>query len=236
MKDLTKYGLPWLILCLILILSNTYDWNLGGRGVGLLIGLVSVYYFNLNNPHKAYRLAVILSLLVWLIAIQIRAEYYAEIGSWLPALAAAVLAFIYFQRYQSREDKHWVDILKLAGVIALLPATYFESELTVFIVTYLAFIYLLDRFIIRRQMNKTTQIVTFCLMGLISLSFMIFSFIKADEAEKEKIRAEIAQKQAIEERMRADSEAEKAMEAAAEARRQAELAAMTLEECMSKNK
>ena len=230
MKDLTKYGLPWLILCLILILSNTYDWNLGGRGGGLLIGLVSVYYFNLNNPHKAYRLAVILSLLVWLITIQIRAEYYAEIGSWLPALAAAVLAFIYFQRYQSR------DILKLAGVIALLPATYFESELTVFIVTYLAFIYLLDRFIIRRQMNKTTQIVTFCLMGLISLSFMIFSFIKADEAEKEKIRAEFAQKQAIEERLRADSEAEKAMEAAAEARRQAELAAITLEECMSKNK
>lgn len=233
MRDILKYGLPWVLLIIASYLFNFLGWDLGDRSVGLLIGLVAGFYFNLDNPHPAFKKATIITLLVWLISLQLRREL-AEIGNWLPALAAASFVFVYFQRFRAREDKHWVDFLKLIGVIGLLPATYFEADLTGLIASFLAFIYLLDRLIIRRQMNKTAQIVTFCIMGLICITFLVFSFIKASEAEKQRAMAEIAQQEAMKRKDEAIRLQQIAEEAAAEAMMQAAMANQMkaeLEEC-----
>lgn len=234
MKDALKYGLPWIIFTALLIFSQKLlDGGTSDSLAIVLFGLLVIYYFLLDNPHTAWTKQTVIAFALWLISIHLREEYNETIGSWVPALMAATLSFIYFQRFQAREDKHWVDYIKLAGVIALLPATYFESPFTVLIATFLAFIYLLDRLIIRRQMNKTTQIITFCIMGLICVSFLIYSFIKADEAEKAMIEAETQRAIAQEQMQRAEEMQAKAEEAAAEARRQAILAAQALAECDS---
>ncbi|WP_425391151.1 hypothetical protein [Ekhidna sp.] len=227
MKDVIKYGLPWILLCAIIITLNQLGLNQGGRLIGLMIAILAIFYFNIDNPHKAYKNGLNISLIAWVVTLQLRQIFKPELGNWLPALAAAVLAFIYFQRFQARTDKHWVDALKLIGVLALLPATYFEPALTGIITTLLAFIYLLDRLIIRRQMNKTTQIITFCVMGLICLSFMIFAFIKADEAEKQRLKALAAQEEA--ERLR-DEAVQIQQKAQLEAAQQASIAASIMEE------
>ncbi|WP_424961258.1 hypothetical protein [Ekhidna sp.] len=232
MKDIFKYGVPWLLFTvLIILIQKIFSDNVSNLLLVILLGLVVIYYFLLDNPHTFWSKQTVVAFALWLITIHLRNEYYETIGSWLPALMAAVLAFIYFQRFQSREDQHWVDYLKLVGVIALLPATYFESPLTALIATLLAFIYLLDRLIIRRQMNKTTQIITFCFLGLISISFLIYSFIKADEAEKARMEAEM-QRQEVEKLREQAMELQAIAEAsAAEAREQAALAAQALAEC-----
>ena len=233
MRDILKYGLPWLLLIAISFLFNFLDWDFGGRGVGLLVGVIAVYYFNLDNPHPAFKKATIITLFAWLISLQLRREF-VEVGNWLPALAAASFVFVYFQRFRAREDKHWIDYLKLIGVIGLLPATYFEAGLTGLIAAFLAFIYLLDRLIIRRQMNKTAQIITFCVMGFICLTFLIFAFVKASEAEKQRASAEAAQHEAMQRKDEAIRLQQMAEEAAAEARMQASMAIQMkaeLEEC-----
>ncbi|WP_370086271.1 hypothetical protein [Ekhidna sp.] len=223
MRDILKYALPWIVLIAVSFLFNFLGWDFGNGGVGLLIAVGAIYYFNLDNPHPAFKKATIITLFVWLISLQLRREL-AEIGNWLPALAAASFVFVYFQRFRAREDKHWVDYLKLIGVIGLLPATYFEADLTGLIASFLAFIYLLDRLIIRRQMNKTAQIITFCTMGLICITFLVFSFIKASEAEKQRAMAEIAQQEAMQRKDEAIRLQQIAEEAAAEARMQAAMA------------
>lgn len=232
-KDALKYGLPWIIFIALGFLFKSLGWDEGGRSMDILFGIVAVYYFNIDNPHPAFKKATIISLLVWLLTLQLRQEFTA-IENWLPALAVAALAFVYFQRFRAREDTHWVDYLKLVGVIALLPSTYLETGLTALVVGYLVFIYLLDRLIIRRQMNKSTQIITFCIMGLICLTFLIFAFIKANEAEKSSIEAVLAQQEAEKQRDEAVKLQQVAVEATAEARMQADIALhmkAELEEC-----
>lgn len=234
MKDILKYGLPWIIfIALVVVGRNLLSTEPNGWMFLLLFGLLVIYYFLLDNPEKSWSKPTVVAFVFWLISLQVRREYHEHIGSWLPALMAALLVFIYFQRFKSREDKHWVDYLKMIGVMALLPATYFESVLSTLIAAFLAFIYLLDRLIIRRQMNKTTQIITFSLMGLICISFLIYSFIKADEAEKAHEIARIAQKEAEKQRNEAMRMQVIAEESAEEARRQAALAAQALADCES---
>lgn len=232
MKDALKYGLPWVLFTALLILSQKiFSDNVSDMLMVTLFGLLVIYYFRLDNPHTPWSKQTVIAFALWLISIQLRNEYYGTIANWVPALMAALLVFVYFQRFQTREEKHWVDYLKLVGVIALLPATYFESPLTALIATLLAFIYLLDRLIIRKQMNKTTQIITFCLLGLISISFLIYSFIKADEAEKARMEAEIEKQEVERLRDQAEELQAKAERAAEEAMLQAARAEQALADC-----
>ena len=69
-------------------------------------------------------------------------------------------------------------------------------------------------------MNKTTQIIAFSFLALMSLSFLIYSFIKADEAEKSSEEARVYQKEAEALRDEAVSLMEMAQEAVAEAKKQ----------------
>ena len=237
MKDALKYGLPWILFTAFLILSQKiFSDHVSDMLMVTLFGLLAIYYFLLDNPHAPWSKQTVIAFALWLISIHLRNEFYDTIGSWLPALMAALLAFVYFQRFQTREEKHWVDYLKLAGVIALLPATYFESPLTALIATLLAFIYLLDRLIIRIQMNKTTQIITFCLLGLICISFIIYSFIKADEAEKARLEAEMQRQEVERLRDQAEELQAKAEQAAEEAMLQAARAEQALAECEGSKK
>ncbi|MEQ8629644.1 hypothetical protein [Ekhidna sp.] len=234
MKDALKYGLPWVLFTALLILSQKiFSDNVNDMLMVTLFGLLVIYYFLLDNFHVLWSKQTVIAFALWLISIQLRNEYYGTIANWVPALMAALLVFVYFQRFQTREEKHWVDYLKLVGVIALLPATYFESPLTALIATLLAFIYLLDRLIIRKQMNKTTQIITFCLLGLISISFLIYSFIKADEAEKARMEAEAQRNEVVRLMKKSEALQKEAEAAASEARKQAALAAKALEDCKS---
>lgn len=233
MKDILKYGLPWVIIALVAVGRNLLSTEPNGWMFPLLFGVLVIYYFLLDNPEKSWSKPTVIAFAFWLISLQVRREYHELIGSWLPALMAALLVFIYFQRFKSREDKHWVDYLKMIGVLALLPATYFETILTSLIATFLAFIYLLDRLIIRRQMNKSTQIITFCIMGLLCVSLLIYSFIKADEAEKARIEAEMQRQEVEKLRDRAVELQAMAEEAAAQASAQAALAAQALADCES---
>lgn len=80
-------------------------------------------------------------------------------------------------------------------------------------------------------MNKTTQIITFCLLGLISISFLIYSFIKADEAEKARMEAEIEKQEVERLRDQAEELQAKAERAAEEAMLQAARAEQALADC-----
>lgn len=77
-------------------------------------------------------------------------------------------------------------------------------------------------------MNKTTQIITFSIMALMSLSFMIYAFIKADEAEK---AAYLSRQEAEQLRDEALVLQEAAQESAAEAKRQ-EVLSLDLREAL----
>ncbi len=205
MRDLIKYGTSLVIVIVATPLASF----IGLVGTTLLYGFVALFLFNLDNPHPSFKKHVSAALVLWIVFFQLRKEYYTTVDYWVPAIAAAILAFIYFQRFKAREDKHWVDYLKLIGITTLVPATYLDSLLasitTPFICFFLCLTFLLDRLIIRRHMNKTTQIITFSIMALICLSFMIYAFIKADEAQKQKLSTEIARKEAVEEKKRADA-------------------------------
>ncbi|WP_436516181.1 nSTAND1 domain-containing NTPase [Ekhidna sp. To15] len=77
----------------------------------------------------------------------------------------------------------------------------------------------------KRQVKRMrTTAVVLAIAVLVSLSFLIFSFIKADEAEKEAEKARIAQAEAEELRDNAVKLQEAAQESAAEAKRQEALA------------
>lgn len=70
----------------------------------------------------------------------------------------------------------------------------------------------------KRQVKRMrTTAVVLAIAVLVSLSFLIYSFIKADEAEKEKAAAEIARNEALAEKERADELADLASKRAAEA-------------------
>ena len=157
-------------------------------------------------------------------------------GNLLPALCAGTLAFLYFLRFKARENKHVVDYLKLAGIFMLVPATYIAVAIP-FICTFLAFIFLLDRLIIRNTMNKTTQIIVFSLMALFCLSFLVYAFIKADEAkEADKARVEADEQRLEAEKLKDEAEKlqEMALSEAANAQKQARLAEQALADCQSK--
>lgn len=69
-------------------------------------------------------------------------------------------------------------------------------------------------------MNKTTQIFLFIIMALICLSFMIYAFIKADEANKASEEARISMLESEKLRDEAVNLMEVAQKAMAEAKRQ----------------
>lgn len=72
----------------------------------------------------------------------------------------------------------------------------------------------------KRQVKRMrTTAVVLAIAVLVSLSFLIYSFIKADEAEKAAEAARVAQEDAVEQAKRADIEAEKAKDAAALAKK-----------------
>ncbi len=72
----------------------------------------------------------------------------------------------------------------------------------------------------KRQVKRMrTTAVVLAIAVLVSLSFLIYSFIKADEAEKAAEAAKIAEANAVEQAERADTEAQKALDAAALAKK-----------------
>lgn len=83
----------------------------------------------------------------------------------------------------------------------------------------------------KRQVKRMrTTAVVLAIAVLVSLSFVIFSFIKADEAERNLLVAQEAEKDAQEQARRADLEAQKAIDAAAEATKQQTIAEQKAEE------
>ncbi|MEO9484483.1 MAG: High-affnity carbon uptake protein Hat/HatR [Ekhidna sp.] len=70
----------------------------------------------------------------------------------------------------------------------------------------------------KRQVKRMrTTAVVLAIAVLVSLSFLIYSFIKADEAEKASIEAQAERDRAVELQVEADSQREKAITAAADA-------------------
>lgn len=83
-------------------------------------------------------------------------------------------------------------------------------------------------------MNKTTQIIVFSLMALFCLSFLVYGFIKADEADKARIEAEARRLEAERLKDEAVNLVKEARLAEAEAQRQIKLAEQALTDCQSK--
>lgn len=186
--------MPWVILIAILVFTRLIGLNGSNHLFLILFGLTAVYYFKSGNPHQSYKNHVSITFLLWIVAFQLKSEFYPSVGLWVPAVSAALFSYFYFQRFKARTESLWVDYIKLIAVIALVPATYLDyiiaPVVTPIIVMLLTYTFLLDRLIIRRKMNKTTLGITFSVLILICLSFLIYSFIKADEAEKSRIEAE----------------------------------------------
>lgn len=83
-------------------------------------------------------------------------------------------------------------------------------------------------------MKKFIQIIYFTLAALISVSFVIYAFIKAKDAESAKKKAECLQTEVIELRSQAEELKEAAMMAAAQARQAEADALRAVVECEAK--
>ncbi|MEP1033330.1 hypothetical protein [Ekhidna sp.] len=224
MKDFIRYGLPLIFLILVSLINNVLELGLSDYLFPIVIGVIVAYYFNLDNLHLPYIKHVTIALLIWWLSFQAKTVFYPFIDTWLLALTAAIFSYVYFQRFKARNEKHWIDYLKLTGVIILVPSTYLDTliapVITPLACLFLTLIFLFDRLIIRRNMNKTTQIITFSIMVLVCLSFLIYSFIKADEANKARVMAEEQRLEAVRLQEMAVELQMRAQEAAAEAKRQ----------------
>ncbi|SNT29261.1 hypothetical protein SAMN05421640_3235 [Ekhidna lutea] len=230
MKEIIRYIVPYLGFLTIRIVLGELGIKVGQTGLLILIGLISVYYFILDNPYKPFKKSVIILFIGFLIVLGFSKTY--GLGTWLPAILSGALALVYFNRFKSRPDKHWVDYLKVIGVFSIIPALYFDVAVIVF--PFLASIFLLDRLIIRPVMNKTTQIIIYCIISLVCITLLLFAYIKANDAEKRAYEARELQMQVIELQDQVDALKTKAEEAVAEALRQSDLAAQAIEDCETK--
>ena len=80
-------------------------------------------------------------------------------------------------------------------------------------------------------MNRKIQIIAFCLVGLFSVTCLVYAHIKANEAEENAIAARIAAERAIEGEKLAEEYQTQAREAAAEAITQMKRAERALIDC-----
>ena len=215
MKDIIKYIVPYLGFLTITIVLGELGIKVGQVGFVLLTGIISIYYYLLDNPYKKYQKPTIILFVLFLISLVLSRNY--NLGdSWLPATMAGALSIVYFNRFRNRPDKHWVDYAKVVGAFMVVPAMYLD--LAVISIPFLVSVFFLDRLLIRRHMNKNTQIITFCLISLVCITFLAFALKKANDAEKAAFEAKKLQIQVVQLQEEANEMRTMAEEAAAHAR------------------
>ncbi len=195
--------------------------KLGSYGMAIITGILASYYFYIDNPHEPFKKAISAGIFIWIFATALNQEVIR--GSLIVSLSAGILGYLYFLRFKAKEIKNLLDSIKLACVLALVPATYIPG-VPIFLSAILIYIFLLDRLIINNNMKKTTQIIVFSVMCLICLTFLVYSFIKADEADKSRIEAENQFSERIRVEKESDALRKMALEAASEAKRQEAMA------------
>ncbi len=224
MKDIVKYIVPYILLIIVIAIVRISLLEFSSPIIALSFLTVIIYYLRLDNPHKTFLNLFSLSLILCFIA-----GLTPSFG-WSPLISKvfiAITALVYLLRFMKREEKLWIDNLKVIFVLTGASALLIIPESLPAITAAFGFIYILDRFIIRRQMKKTTQIIVFSFLALVCITFVIYGQIKANEAVK-------SQKMAVEAQMEAEQimnmAKQQAQDAAAEAMRQSAMAAQIQEE------
>jgi hypothetical protein len=231
MKDILKYIVPYFLLIIVIILTGLFDFEFNKEALSLSILLFALYYFRIDNPHKSFLNLLTVSLILCFVA-----GFTPSFGlsPLILKVFIAITALVYLLRFMKREEKLWIDYLKVIVVLTGASVIIIVPKSLPTVTTAFGFIYILDRLIIRRQMKKTTQIIVFTFLALICISFVIFGQIKANEARMVAEYAESAQEEAMQ---AADMARQQAQEAAAQARK-AEAHALDLaellKECRSK--
>lgn len=235
MKDILKYIVPYFLLIIVIFLVKWLSLETENIIIYGSIGLFLTHYIRIDNPHPTLlhplSLSVFAYFFIWGIT-----DYLG----WSPTILNIILCLVvvlYFLRFLKREDKLWIDYLKVGALGAVIIAIFTFNKATPSLLFFLGFIYLLDRLIIRRQMKKTTQIIIFSALALVCISFVIFGQIKASDAERSKMMAELAQKEALNQVRQATAATAEARIAEARAMQQAALTAelqAELEKCKHK--
>lgn len=224
MKYIIKYVVPYILLIIVIAIARIFLLEFSEPIIALSFLAIIIYYFRLDNPHKAYLNLFSISLVLCFLA------GISPILGGSPIIlkvCIALSALIYLLRFLKREEKLWIDYLKV--IIVLIGASLINiiPEALPPLSAVLGFTYILDRFIIRRQMKKTTQIIVFTFFALVCVTFVIYGQIKASEAVK-------CHEMAIEAQMEAEQVMNKARQqaedAAAEAIRQSALVAQIQKE------
>lgn len=210
MKDILKYIVPYFLLIIVIFISNRLEID---RELILptSMAILAVYYLRIDNPHKTF-----LNLFSILLILSFAAGLAPQYGYSLMTakVLAAITVLVYILRFLKREEKLWIDYLKvvcilLGSILLYLFPKAFPPSIFVF-----ASIYFLDRFIIRQQMKKTTQIIIFSMLALVSITFVIYGQIKANDAMMNAEAAKSAQEEAMQ---MADMARQQAEDAAAHA-------------------
>lgn len=230
MKDILKYIVPYFLLIIVIYISSIAEIDQFLIATPS-IAILSLYYLRIDNPHKSSLNLFSASIILCF------AMSFASYLGWDPILfkaSCALSALIYLYRFLKRDEKIWIDYVKVIGIlVGTVLINLVPASLPAITLLY-GFTYILDRFIIRRQMKKTVQIILFSLMALVCVTFVIYGQIKANEAYKNAAMAKAAQEEAMN---AADKARQQAQDAAAEAIRQQAIAEgikAELQECKEK--
>jgi hypothetical protein len=231
MKDILKYIVPYFLLIIVIILGGLFDFEFNKEALSLSILLFALYYLRIDNPHKSFLNLLTVSLILCFVA-----GFTPSFGlsPLILKVFIAITALVYLLRFMKREEKLWIDYLKVISVLTGASLLIIITESLPAITTAFGFIYILDRLIIRRQMKKITQIIVFTFLALVCVTFVIYGQIKSNEAMMSASAARDAQEEAMQV---ADMARQQAEDAAAQARRtEAEVLVLKeqLLECQSK--
>ncbi|MEP1095541.1 MAG: hypothetical protein ABJG78_10545 [Cyclobacteriaceae bacterium] len=190
MKEFLRYVVPYLLLIVVIFVLRASEVNFAW-GLPLTFSICALYFFHLDNPYKKHLTSISILFILWIIVFHLTLAF--NLSSRYANSLFTLLTVVYIFRFSLREDKLIVDYLKIFTLVALGIAFVEKPEFVPLVLPTVAFSYLLDRLIIRRKMSKTLQIIAFSLMGLASITFMVYGFIKAKEAEQHLVVAEEAQ-------------------------------------------
>ncbi|MEP5612878.1 MAG: hypothetical protein ABJP45_11540 [Cyclobacteriaceae bacterium] len=190
MKEFFRYVVPYLLLITVILVGQAARVNFSWL-TPMAFSLYALYLFHLDNPYKKHSTSISILFVLWVVVFVLSEAF--TLSSIYAKITFTLLVLIYAIRFSLREDKLIVDYLKMFTLLALGIAFSAKPEFVPFVIPTVAFSYLLDRLIIRRKMSKTLQIIAFSLMGLVSITFVIYGFIKATEAERNLVIAAKAQ-------------------------------------------
>jgi hypothetical protein len=218
MKDILKYIVPYFLLIIVIFLSSKVEGFNSNVILPLSVAISTVYYLRIDNPHKTYLNLLTVSLVLCFVA-GLTPPF--GLSPLILKVCIAITALIYLLRFMKREEKLWIDYLKVIIVLTGASVLIIIPDSLPAITIAFGFTYILDRFIIRRQMKKTTQIILFSFLALVCITFVIYGQIKANDAIMSAENAKAAQEEAMQ---MADMARQQAQDAAAEAIRQQAMA------------